>query len=165
MRVSPVFWAAVLTVSCCCGADDEPAKLKGLLITGGCCHDYARQSLILTEGLSQRMNISWKIVHGKDGRQTKLEVYDSEDWCKGYDLVVHNECYGAVEDIDFVERIVRGHTKTGVAAVVIHCSMHTYRAAQTEEWRKLLGVSNLRLPLRRPQPHRDHRQSPRTLAS
>ena len=72
----------------------KSTKLRGLLITGGCCHDYVRQTLILTEGLSQRMSISWDIVHGKDERTTKLDVYSRPDWSKGYDLVVHNECYG-----------------------------------------------------------------------
>ena len=119
-------------------------KLKGLLITGGCCHDYVKQTLILTEGLSQRISISWDIVHGKNERTTKLDVYSTPDWAKGYDLVIHNECYGAVNDVDFVEQIVSGHTKSGVAAVVIHCSMHTYRAAQTDEWRKFLGVTSRR---------------------
>ena len=119
-------------------------KLKGLLVTGGCCHDYVKQVLILTEGLSQRMNISWDVVHGENARTTKLDVYSNPDWAKGYDLVVHNECYGAVEDVDFVDRIVKGHTVSGVPAVVIHCSMHTYRAAKTNEWRNLLGVTSRR---------------------
>ena len=124
--------------------DKPKAKLKGLLITGGCCHDYAKQTLILTEGLSQRMSITWDIVHGQNERTTKLDVYSNGDWSKGYDLVVHNECYGAVDDVAFVERIVKGHTETGVGAVVVHCSMHTYRAARTEEWRNFLGVTSRR---------------------
>ena len=33
-------------------------KLKGLLVAGGCCHDYERQVEIITEGLSQRASIS-----------------------------------------------------------------------------------------------------------
>ncbi|MCA9175467.1 MAG: DUF1080 domain-containing protein [Planctomycetales bacterium] len=119
-------------------------KLKGLLITGGCCHDYVRQVLILTEGLSQRMSISWDIVHGMTERETKLDVYSKEDWAKGYDIVVHNECFGSVDDVEFVERIVKGHVKSGAAAVVIHCSMHSYRAAKTQQWRKFLGVTSQR---------------------
>ena len=47
-------------------------------------------------------------------------------------------------DADFVERIVRGHTKSGVPVVAIHCSMHSYRNAATDEWRKLLGVTSKR---------------------
>jgi type 1 glutamine amidotransferase len=117
-----------------------------LIITGGCCHDYERQKLIVSEGISQRANIVWDIVHEGDpkNRTHKISTYSRPDWSKGYDVVVHNECFGGVDDVSFVEQIVRGHSETGVAAVVIHCAMHTYRAAQTDEWRKFLGVTSRR---------------------
>ncbi len=35
-------------------------------------------------------------------------------------------------------------------AVVIHCSIHSYRDSATDEWRKLLGVSSYRHQERRP---------------
>src|SRR5213594_3971200 len=41
--------------------------LKALLITGGCCHDYAAQKKTLTEGISARANVVWTIVHEGDG--------------------------------------------------------------------------------------------------
>ena len=127
-------------------AEKPVTKLKGLIITGGCCHDYDRQKLILAEGLSQRVSISWDTVHEGDPKDRKHEIsiYKKPDWSKGYDVVVHNECFGAVENVDFVKEIVKGHTETGVAAIVVHCSMHTYRAAQTDEWRKFLGVTSKR---------------------
>ena len=31
--------------------------LKALLITGGCCHDYAKQKLIISQGVSKRANV------------------------------------------------------------------------------------------------------------
>ena len=125
-------------------AEKGKAKLKGLLITGGCCHDYPRQTEIITEGISQRVSIEWDVIHEADEKGTKISIYEKPDWSKGYDVVVHNECYGTVDDVDFVEKIVKGHTETGVAAVVVPCSMHTYRAAQTDEWRKFLGVTTRR---------------------
>ncbi len=128
-------------------ADDvEPAstKLKGLLITGGCCHDYPVQTKIITEGISQRASISWDVVQEGDGREVKVPLYERPDWSKGYDIVVHNECFGAVDDSEFVEKIVAAHRDGGVPAVFIHCSMHSYRAASTDEWRKLLGVTSRR---------------------
>jgi uncharacterized protein len=126
-------------------ATSQP-KLKGLLITGGCCHDYDLQKRIVTEGLSQRVSIAWDIVHEGDpnDRTYQISVYNRPQWSQGYDVIVHNECFGSVEDIPFVERIVRGHTETGIPAVVLHCSMHTYRAAATDEYRKLLGVTSRR---------------------
>lgn len=131
---------AALSVSAC--AEDAPKKLKGLLITGGCCHDYPNQVKIITEGLSQRVNIDWDVALTGSGKDIKVPVYENHDWIKPYDVVVHNECYGDVKDVEFVEGIVKAHTETGVPAIVIHCSMHSYRNADTDEWRKLLGVTS-----------------------
>ena len=69
---------------------DAPPKLKALLVTGGCCHDYPTQIKILTEELSKRLRVEWTVVHGADKRGTQLEIYKKKDWAKGYDVVVHN---------------------------------------------------------------------------
>jgi len=136
----------VLWLSGAVVAEDVAPKLKGLLITGGCCHDYPRQKLIITEGLSQRISIGWDIVHEGDenGRVHKVSVYQKLNWSSGYDIVVHNECFGQLDDVPFVEGLVAEHKRSGVPAVFVHCSMHSYRAAQTDEWRKLLGVTSRR---------------------
>lgn len=150
---NPGLWMLSLVVACASFAPRStaaepaaPPKLKGLLITGGCCHDYERQKLILTEGLSQRVSIGWDVVHEGDpnDRTYEISIYNRPNWSQGYDVVVHNECFGSVENVKFVEQIVRGHTDSGIPAVVVHCSMHTYRAAITDEWRKLLGVTSRR---------------------
>ena len=39
--------------------------LKALLITGGCCHDYAKQKLIISQGVSKRANVDWTNRYGK----------------------------------------------------------------------------------------------------
>ena len=121
---------------------EEKAKLKGLLITGGCCHDYPNQIKIITEGLSQRVNIEWDVVLAGDGRTVKVPVYQNHDWIKPYDLVVHNECYGHVDDVEFVEGIVNAHTENKIPGIFVHCSMHSYRNAKTDEWRKLIGMTS-----------------------
>ncbi|MBL4885309.1 MAG: hypothetical protein JKY95_12330 [Planctomycetaceae bacterium] len=36
-------------------ADKKEPAIKALLITGGCCHDYERQKLIITKGISARL--------------------------------------------------------------------------------------------------------------
>ena len=65
----PCFLSAV-------SAQEKPKPLKGLLITGGCCHDYANQKRIITEGVSQRVNIEWDVIHeGGTGRDHKVSVY------------------------------------------------------------------------------------------
>jgi len=125
----------------------KPAPLKVLMVTGGCCHDYENQKMILAEGLSARANVEFTIVHeegpeGKKDKTHKVSIYEKEDWAKGYDVVLHNECFGAVTDVAFVERIAKAH-KDGVPAVMLHCSTHSYRAAQTDEWRKCLGQTSM----------------------
>lgn len=120
-----------------------PKPLKALMITGGCCHDYANQKKILSEGISARARVEWTVVHeGGDSRDHKVSIYANKDWAKGYDIVVHNECFGQVDDVEFVERIARAHFD-GVPAVMLHCSTHSYRAAKTDEWRKCLGQTSM----------------------
>lgn len=121
---------------------EEKAKLKALLITGGCCHDYPNQIKIITQGLSQRVSIDWDVELAGSDRTVKVPIYKNHDWIKSYDLVVHNECYGHVDDVEFVEGIVKAHTENKIPAIFIHCSMHSYRNAKTDEWRKLIGMTS-----------------------
>lgn len=125
-------------------AEDKPTKLKGLIIAGGCCHDYPNQSIIISQGLSQRVNISWDIiVEGDGGRDHKISVYKNPDWAKQYDVIVHNECFGGVTDADFIRSIVSAH-HAGVPAIFVHCSLHSYRnaGAGADGWRELIGVTS-----------------------
>lgn len=117
--------------------------LRALLITGGCCHDYGKQKVIIPGGVSARAKVDWTIVHeGGSSRDHKVSIYANENWTKGYDVIVHNECFGGVKDDDFVEALAKAHETT--PAVVLHCSMHSYRAAPqgANEWRKFLGVTS-----------------------
>src|SRR5215475_2271791 len=119
--------------------------LRALMITGGCCHDYEAQKKILSEGISARANVTWTIIHegSNDSRDTKFSIYNKLDWTNGFDVVVHNECSGFVTNVDWVEHIAKAHFE-GVPAVVLHCSIHSYRNSTTDEWRKVLGVSSYR---------------------
>lgn len=126
------------------GETKKATPLRGLLITGGCCHDYKNQIRIITEGLSQRVNIEWDVVHeGGTGRDHKISVYKKDGWAKKYDVIVHNECFGGVEDADFVRSIAEAHHE-GVAGVFIHCALHSYRSAGAgaDSWRELIGVTS-----------------------
>ena len=127
-------------------AADQPKPLRALMITGGCCHDYEAQKVILSEGISQRANVEWTIIHeGGTTRDHRVSVYEKPDWAKGYDVVLHNECFGGITDADFVNQIAKPHLE-GVPAVVLHCSMHSYRAVdeKTDAWRRVLGVTSVR---------------------
>ncbi|HZV32970.1 MAG TPA: hypothetical protein VFB72_00205, partial [Verrucomicrobiae bacterium] len=73
--------------------------IHALLITGGGTHDYAHQKNILTEGISARANVTWKIIYEDDLVQPsklkthELAIYKEPDWTKGFDVVVHDECF------------------------------------------------------------------------
>ncbi len=134
----------------------EAAKpLKALMITGGCCHDYTNQKRILSEGISARTPVEWTVVHdveivdGKDiavSKEHLSSAYAKDGWAQGYDVVVHNECYGAMKDPATLRRISKGHLEGAVPAVFLHCAMHSYRMAAEEDanlWRALVGAKSM----------------------
>lgn len=142
-----VIWA----VTQCAAQQPSPEsgatpKIKALMITGGCCHDYQNQKKIISEGLSERVGpIDWTILEYGSSREVKADVYTRADWIEGFDMVIHNECFGAITDGDFVKGIVGAHVEHQVPAIVIHCSMHSYREAPTADtWRAFLGVTSRR---------------------
>lgn len=140
-------WLAVtilMGIGAATSAAEAPTRLKGLIIAGGCCHDYPNQVKLISEGISQRVSISWDIVlEGDGGRDHKISVYKDPDWAKKYDVIVHNECFGGVKDADFIKGIVNAH-HAGVPGIFIHCSLHSYRKAGSgaDAWRELIGVTS-----------------------
>jgi type 1 glutamine amidotransferase len=128
-------------------AAEKGAPIKALMVCGGCCHDYTAQKRILSEGISARANVTWTIVQegipspGDDGRKTRVSIYEKPNWWAGYDVIVHNECFGYVDDNAFVEGIAAAH-KAGVPGLMLHCSSHSYRMATTDEWRMAVGITS-----------------------
>ncbi|NNM30172.1 MAG: ThuA domain-containing protein, partial [Akkermansiaceae bacterium] len=115
-----------------------------LLVTGGCCHDYEFQSKALTLSTAAEAGIEWTVVNkGGKGTHAEIDLYDDPKWAEPYDVVVHNECFARTKNPAYIQKIVDGH-KSGTPAVVIHCAMHTYRDAATDDWRKFLGVTSKR---------------------
>lgn len=123
-------------------AADQP--VKALLVTGGCCHNYKFQAQALTEGIAKSLKVDWTVVNeGGTGTRAEIALYDNPDWAKGYDVVVHNECFADTTSEEYIRKITRAH-HAGVPAVVVHCAMHTYRGAQIDDWREFLGVTSKR---------------------
>src|SRR6266700_5973319 len=103
------------------------APLRVLLITGGCCHDYAKQKDILKKGLEERANVIVDQVHTDDtSTHPPLAILGNPDYAKGYDLVIHDECAADVSDPAKVEGVLKPH-RDGVPGVNLHCAMHSYR--------------------------------------
>jgi putative membrane-bound dehydrogenase-like protein len=119
--------------------------IRALLVIGGCCHDYANQQKILTEGISARAKVEWTIAYDPDkGTRHVNPVYGKEDWAKGFDVVVHDECTADVKDADVIRRVLEPH-RQGLPAVVIHCGMHSYRGERFPNdtpWFQFTGVGS-----------------------
>lgn len=111
----------------------ELQPIKALLICGGCCHDYARQKDIITQGISARANVEWVIAYDPSSTTTHLNpIYKNKDWYKGFDVVVHDECTADVKDLDTINNTILAPHKQGLPAVVLHCGEHSYRS---EGWK------------------------------
>src|SRR5262245_33869597 len=95
-------------------ADEKKAEkikpIRALLICGGCCHDYSTQKLIISEGTAARAHIDWVVVQeGGTVTNSKIPTYEKPDWYKGFDIVVHNECFSDTTDPEWVEGILKPH--------------------------------------------------------
>jgi type 1 glutamine amidotransferase len=107
---------------------DDAKPIRALLVIGGCCHDYAKQKDILTQGISARANVVWTVAYDPDKTTShKNPVYDNPSWAQGFDVVVHDECSSDVKDLDVIGGILKPH-RGGLPAVVLHCGMHCYRS-------------------------------------
>ena len=126
------------------GEARQAMPIKALLVTGGGYHDYNHQKTILTEGVSARANVQWTIHHDSSTQDNhKMPFFENPNWADGYDIVVHNECFAAVTDPDYVAKVLAPH-KNGTPGIVVHCAMHTFRDMKSDEWREFLGVSTFR---------------------
>lgn len=120
-------------------------SVRILLVTGGCCHDYEHQTKMLKQAFEENeVKADWKVVlEGGTGTEAEIDLYEQADWAKGFDVVIHNECFANTKSEEYIRKITEAH-KAGANAVVIHCAMHTYRAAQFDDWRQFLGVTSRR---------------------
>jgi len=129
-----------------------PEPLRVLLVAGGCCHDYATQTMLLQAGIQARLHAEVEIEYNPDtSTEARFEIYDDPDWAEGYDVVIHDECTANVTDAAYVERILEAH-RQGVPAVNLHCAMHSYRwgdfrepvepGADNAAWFEMIGLQS-----------------------
>ena len=126
-------------------AADDAHPVRALLVIGGCCHDYKKQQDLLTKGISARANVQWAVSYDPDSGTKHLNpIYEKDDWAKGFDVVVHDECSADVKDSKVVERILKPH-RDGLPGVVIHCGMHCYRTEgfpKATPWFEFTGLAS-----------------------
>jgi len=108
-------------------ADNAVKPLRVLIVAGGCCHEYDKQTMALKEGIESRLNAIVDVAYNPD-KTTKatFEIYKAKDWSKDFDIIVHDECSADVTDPAYVNAILDAH-KAGKPAVNLHCAMHSYR--------------------------------------
>ena len=104
------------------------APLRILLVVGGCCHDYINQPVILKKGLEERANVKVDVFTSPNGTGLNHEIYNTADWAKNYDLVIHDECSASITDMTYIGNILKPHAD-GLPAVILHCGEHNYRTA------------------------------------
>jgi type 1 glutamine amidotransferase len=116
--------------------------LNALIITGGCCHNYKFLAGAIRDAISKVADVTWTVVNeGGTGTRAEIGFYRNPDWAKPFDVIIHNECFADTSDQEYIQSITTAH-KAGKPAVVIHCAMHTYRAAKFDDWRQFLGVTS-----------------------
>ena len=150
--VSLALLSAPVTKAPVTKAADAPAAgnnadrpVRALLVIGGCCHDYNAQKDLITKGVSARANVEWTVAYDPDKTtRHRNPVYDSDDWAKGFDVVVHDECTADVKEADFIDRVLKPH-RDGLPAVILHCGMHSYRGEgfpKDTQWFQFTGMGS-----------------------
>lgn len=136
-----LFVAALTNVA---SAQSKVKPLKALLITGGCCHEYAKQKDILKKGIESRAMVEVSHVHTDDTTtKARFGIYENPEWSKGYDVIIHDECTSDVKEEKYVENILSAHRK-GLPAVNLHCAMHSYRLEGKDDWFQFVGIQSAR---------------------
>jgi type 1 glutamine amidotransferase len=135
------FWMLGLTVG---ASAAELRPLRALLVCGGCCHDYPVQKDVLKRGIEARARVIVETVQqGGVSKESQIPLYANRDWAKGYDVVIHDECFGAVADTNWISQILAPH-RAGLPAVNLHCAVHSYRAAPGDLWQEYLGLRSMK---------------------
>ena len=133
-------------------ADATVKPLRILIVAGGCCHEYDKQTVVLKEGIEARLNAIVDIAYNPD-KTTKatFEIYKAKDWDKDFDVIIHDECSADITDPAYIGAILGAH-KAGKPAVNLHCAMHSYRSGNFREpvapgadnaaWYEMLGLQS-----------------------
>lgn len=120
-------------------------NIKALIITGGCCHNYAFQSAAITNAIGKVANVEWTIwMDPSKGTRGQTNPYENAKWAEPFDVIIHNECFADTDDPEYIRKITQAHIAGQKPAIVLHCAMHTYRASKADDWREFLGVTSRR---------------------
>jgi len=58
-----------------------------------------RQNKILIDNVAKVLPVDWTVLmEGGSGLDGRVALYETPNWAKGFDVVIHNECYANVDD-------------------------------------------------------------------
>ena len=136
----PIVFASILT-----GKENPPPPpppIRALLVTGGCSHEYPIRQEILTRGIRERVvrPIEWVVrLQGAGEGDARIPLFESPDWAKDYDIVVHDHCFPRVTDPTYVDRVLAPH-RAGLPALLLHGTMMSFRTGD-ERWFEFTGLT------------------------
>ncbi len=107
--------------------------LNALIVTSqGVYHNYRQQTWVLAHRIAENANVRF------DVSLTELERWRTTDFAKGYDVLIYNFCLADNTDRKLIANMRRQTEQLGIPALVIHCTMHSFR--ETESWWPMLGL-------------------------
>ena len=113
----------------------EFPPLKALILTSpGVYHNYEQQTWDLAHGIVERANVRF------DVSLAEPERWKTTDYSEGYDVLIYNLCMADNQDAELIANMRRQTEELGVPALVIHCTMHSFR--DTDLWWPLFGLKS-----------------------
>ena len=107
--------------------------LKVLILTSpGVYHNYEQQTQTLAYGIAEHANVRF------DVSLAELERWKTTDFAQGYDVLIYNICMADNQDNALIANLRRQTEQLGVPALVIHCTMHSFR--DTNLWWPMFGL-------------------------
>lgn len=107
--------------------------LNALILTSpGVYHNYKQQTWILAHRIAEYANVRF------DVSLAEPERWKSTDFSEGYDVLIYNFCMADNQDGALIANLRRQTEQLGVPALVIHCTMHSFR--ETDLWWPMFGL-------------------------
>lgn len=107
--------------------------LNALIVTSqGVYHNYRQQTWILAHRIAEHANVRF------DVSLAETERWRTTDYSEGYDILIYNLCIADNTDAALIANMRRQTEELGVPALVIHCTMHSFR--DTDLWWPMLGL-------------------------
>lgn len=111
------------------------SPLKALFLTGGPYHDYGQLVPFLSTRISQLVNVRFDV----DTDTTLARLKNNEDFARGYDVIVYDDCQTNADSAALDHAIKAGHA--GTPAVFIHCAVAAFRYSPlVHEWENFIGL-------------------------